>query len=99
MSVSDIQDATTATPLRNGDDLAPGASTRAARAKQALQDGARKGAEIARTRAAAASRKVSEATQERPLASVSTALAAGLLAGFALGLCAAQASTPWRSGR
>ena len=74
------------TSRRKGEKLAQTTKTTAMRARDALQDSARKSAEAARTQAAAASRKVSELTQARPLASVSTAVGVGLLAGALIGL-------------
>ena len=95
MSVSDIQDAGQDTARANGaamKDAAEAARGKAAKAKQALQDTARKGAEAARTQAAAAGRKLTQMTQEQPVASLSTVLAVGLLAGFTIGLFVGRAT-------
>ena len=78
-------------PHLNGDGVAAEAADKAGRIRQALQDGARRGAEAARAQTAAVGRKLSQATQERPVTSVSTAAAVGLVAGFLLGFCVAQA--------
>jgi ElaB/YqjD/DUF883 family membrane-anchored ribosome-binding protein len=104
MTVSDIQDAGQEPARANGvgasqkDQAGPeGAPPQRVRevtekAKRALQDTARRGADAARAQAQTAGRKLTEAAQERPMASLSTALAVGLLAGFAIGLCAGQMS-------
>ena len=91
MSVTDIQDVgqDTGRTLGNG---AEQVRKRTERAKQALQDTARKGAEAARTRAAAAGRRLTQAAQEQPMASLGTTLALGLLAGFTIGVLVGRAT-------
>lgn len=95
MSVTDIQEmgqetGRAASRQRKGDGLAQSSKSAATKAKQALQAGARRGAAAARTQTTAAGRKVSLVTQERPLASVSTALGVGLAVGLLAGVCAAR---------
>jgi ElaB/YqjD/DUF883 family membrane-anchored ribosome-binding protein len=91
MSVTDFDDTgRTDTPRADGNGLAE-APAKAARLKQTLQDGARRGAEAARAQTAAVGQKVSQMTQERPITSVSTALGVGLAAGLVLGFCLGQA--------
>jgi ElaB/YqjD/DUF883 family membrane-anchored ribosome-binding protein len=95
MSVTDLQDAAQDAARTNGASLkeaGEAARNRAAKAKQALQDTARKGAEAARTQAAAAGRRITKMTQEQPVASLSTTLAIGLLAGFTIGLLVGRAT-------
>jgi ElaB/YqjD/DUF883 family membrane-anchored ribosome-binding protein len=101
MSVSDIQDTPRASvETRLNGDGSTAVKTGAARAKQALKTGAQRGAEIARTQAAVAGRKVSEIAQERPLTSVSTALGAGLAVGFLAGVCAGRSmASSWPRNR
>src|SRR5262249_9199438 len=69
------------------------AKDKAGRASQALQDAARRGAEAARTQAAAAGRRMTQVAQARPMESLATTLAVGLLAGFAIGLFVGRASS------
>jgi ElaB/YqjD/DUF883 family membrane-anchored ribosome-binding protein len=95
MSVSEIQNAVEEATRKNGAGLEEAAAevrTRATRARQALQDTARKGAEAAKTQAAAASRRLSQAAQEQPMASLGTTLAVGLFAGFVVGLMVGRAT-------
>ncbi|WP_297691845.1 hypothetical protein [Phenylobacterium sp.] len=104
MSVTDIQDAgpqggRTAQLRAKGERVAQAAKAKTAQARAALNDGARRSVQVARDQAAATGRKLSAVTQERPLTSLSTAIAVGLLVGVALGLFASQASAGWRSGR
>lgn len=104
MSVTDLQDAgpqsgRTGQLRAKGDRVAQAAKAKTAQARAALSDGARRGVQAARDQAAATGRRLSVVTQERPLASLSTAIAVGLLVGVAVGLCAGQASAGWRSGR
>jgi len=97
MSVTDIENASpdtgraaAAKPSPKADGLAQNSKIAAAKARQALQAGARRGATAARTQAAAAGRKLTQVTQERPLASVSTALGVGLAVGLVAGVCATR---------
>lgn len=93
MSVTDLNEINPAegTPRPNGDGSSAGSPAKSKRIRQALQDGARKGAEAARAQTAAVGRKLTETTQERPISSVSVAMAFGLLTGFAAGVFVARA--------
>ena len=98
MSVSDIENAgQAARASANGLGKAAAKEAKAgqqaaAKAKQVLQDATRRGAEAARAQAAMAGRKLTSAAQERPMESLSGALAVGLLAGFVIGFFVARAS-------
>jgi ElaB/YqjD/DUF883 family membrane-anchored ribosome-binding protein len=99
MSVSDMQDTAQAKgrPAANGlgeaaANEAKAGGQAAAKAKQVLQDATRRGAEAARAQAAMAGRKLTQAAQERPMESLSTTLAVGLLAGFLIGFFVARAA-------
>ncbi len=87
MSVTDIEEK--ARQIGNG--VAKDVPEKTARIRQTLEDGAKRGAKMAREQTAAVGRRVSQTTQEHPLASVSSALGVGLAAGVILGFCLAQA--------
>lgn len=83
-----------------GDELKQAMKIKAARARKTLQDQTHRYAEAARERAEVARRRTSETVQEHPFASVATATGFGMVAGFALGVCAGLAAERWmRSAR